>query len=368
MNQRGQIEYVSPSVKKLLGYEPQTLIGNGWWELTRKNNTERIANQTEALSLFAVEKHNGAVSFERALLTSNGETKWILWNVLVNTDKTLVGVGQDITSRKKAEIELTAKNKELLVKNVEITDSINYAKRIQDAYTQDPLVLRSHFTNSFILYKPRDVVSGDFYWYHKKGNKLFVAAADCTGHGVPGALMSVIAQNIIKEVVIKRNLEDPGEILHAIDKELSIILENEYNKATTSDGMDIAFTVFNFDTNILAFAGAYRPLILLRKNEIIEYKASRYPIGFFDYTIKNFETNTISISEGDEIYLFTDGYIDQFGGEQSKKFNRKRFYDLLLSAQSMNFNERENYLEYALNNWKQQNDQTDDILVIGIKI
>ena len=368
VNKYGNIEYVSPSAKQLLGYEPNTLLGDGWWELTRLNVLDRVANKKEILSLLGSGQYSTSWSFERELTTLNGTTKWILWNVSLNKDKTLLGVGQDITLRKNMELQLLSANKKLELQNSEIIESIQYAKKIQDAIIKDPDTLKQYFSDAFILYKPRDVVSGDFYWYHKKGNKIFVAAIDCTGHGVPGALMSVIANNVIKEVIVKQGLEDPGEILHAIDKELGIVLSKEDGTVKASDGMDIALAVFDFNNNTLAFSGAYRPLVLIRDKEIYEYRGSKYPIGFFQEVDKKFETNYIPIQTNDSVYFFTDGYIDQFGGEHNKKLNRKRFYELLQSTQNMEFEEQRSFLDYAFNNWKQDELQTDDILVMGIKI
>ena len=368
VNPSGNIEYVSPSVKQLLGYEPNTLLGEGWWELTRTNQYDRLANKSEILSLLNSKNKSGSWSFERALTASNGEIHWVLWNVSLNHDKTLIGVGQDITLRKKVELQLLEKNRQLQVKNSEIIESIQYAKRIQDAVIKDPSKLKTHFSDAFILYKPRDVVSGDFYWYHKKGNKIYVAAVDCTGHGVPGAIMSVIASGLIKDVVVKHGLEDPGEILHAIDKERNLVLSKDDGTITSSDGMDISFAVIDFNNNTLAFAGAYRPLIVVRDGKILEFRGSKYPIGFFEEVNKNFETNYIPLQNDDKVYLFTDGYVDQFGGEKNKKLNRQRFYELLLNSHTMDIEEQRLFLDYALNNWKQDEPQTDDILVIGIKI
>jgi len=364
INRFGNIEYISPSVKTLLGYEPQSLLGERWLNVTRQE--DQIANKTELLSVLRSRKYgSGPLSFERALTDSVGRTKWILWNVSLSPDNNLIGVGQDITFRKKAELELRAKNKELQLKNSEVTDSIRYAKRIQDAVIKDPGALKNYFTDAFVLYKPRDIVSGDFYWYHKKDNKVFVAAVDCTGHGVPGAIMSVIANNLLKEVVVKRGLEDAGEILHAIDKELGITLSRE--DGIINDGMDIALTVFDFGNNTLSFAGAHRPLLLIRNEEIKEYKGSKYPIGFFEGD-KTFETHHISFQSEDRFFMLTDGYIDQFGGENDKKFNRKQFYELLTTSQHMSMDEQRSFLEYAHTNWKQDKPQTDDILVMGVRI
>jgi len=368
VNQQGNIEYVGPSVKPLLGYEPESLLGQGWWDLTRKNERERFSNKTEIVNILNGKEAIKPVSFERAITASDGTIKWILWNISYNDNNTLIGIGHDITTRKRAENLLQEKNKELQLKNTEIGQSIEYAKRIQEAITQEPGMLNMLFGDAFILYKPRDIVSGDFYWYYKKGNKVFVAAVDCTGHGVPGAMMSVMANGLVHEAIVKKGIENPGDILNAIDSELSARLSKADGTVATPDGMDIALTVFDYDTLTVSYAGAFRPLILVRNNEITEYRGSRYPIGFYEDVVKTFDTQTIPLQQGDRIYLFSDGYVDQFGGEERKKLNRKRFYELLLNIQTMKMEEQKAYLEYAFTNWKQDEIQTDDILVVGLEV
>jgi serine phosphatase RsbU (regulator of sigma subunit) len=211
-------------------------------------------------------------------------------------------------------------------------------------------------------------VSGDYYFYYKKQNKIFVAAVDCTGHGVPGALMSIIANGILKEVVIKKGIEKPSEILYVLDDELQLALNKQNNTEITNDGMDVSIAVFDFDTFKVNYAGAFRPMLLVRNNEFIEFEASRFPIGFYGDVVKEFTSKEVELQKGDTFYLFTDGYCDQFGGEEKKKFNRKRFKELLLTAQSMEMDEQESFLQYALNNWKQEENQVDDVLVMGLKI
>src|SRR6185437_11604767 len=368
VNQYGEVEYVGPSVKTLLGYEPESLLGEGWWELTRRNERERLTNKTEIVNILQGKEIIKPVSFERALTAHDGTTKWIVWNISYNDNNTLIGIGHDITTRKRAENLLQEKNKELQLKNTEIGQSIQYAKRIQEAITQEPGMLNMLFEDAFVLYKPRDIVSGDFYWYYKKGNKVFTAVADCTGHGVPGAMMSVIANGLVHEVIVKKGIEEPGKILTAIDAELTARLSKADGTVATADGMDIALTIFDFDTNTVSYAGAFRPLVMVRNNEIIEYRGSRYPIGFYEDVVKTFDTHTIPLQQGDRIYLFSDGYVDQFGCEEHKKLNRKRFYELLLNIQTMKMEEQKAYLEYAFMNWKQDEIQTDDILVVGLEI
>jgi PAS domain S-box-containing protein len=367
VNSEGKIDYVSPSVQRMLGFRAQQLLGEGWWNLTRRSEEERSMARAHVASLIDQKTDMLPVSFERALRTAAGDTKWILWNMSQGPEGSLLSIGYEITDRKMAEQRLQEKNKELQARNTEMLASIQYARRIQEAVLPDPQGLKKYFADAFVYYQPRDVVSGDFYWYYQRGTKVFVAAIDCTGHGVPGALMSVIANGLVRDVVIKRGIDEPAAILYALDHEMEAALSKEDGR-TTPDGMDIALCVFDTEKKILSFAGAFRPLIRVRNNEITEFRGSRYPIGFYPEIVKDFEQFEVPYESGDAFYTFSDGYIDQFGGEKGKKLNRKRFIELLLEAQSMTMEEQEAFLDYALNNWKQEEEQTDDVLVIGVRI
>jgi PAS domain S-box-containing protein len=374
VNKSGNVEYISPSAKRLLGYDVQSLLGDGWWNLTR-SKSDGFLHKAEIIKLFNDPENSKSLSFERELFTRDGRRKWILWNISVNEGDTIVGVGQDITSQKQIELQLRERTNEVSrqkriieAKNKDITDSINYAKKIQLAILPDEDGLQKYFPESFILYKPKDIVSGDFYWYHKAGNKIFVVAADCTGHGVPGAIMSVIGNGLVRDAILKRGLNDPAEILHEIDYELDVLLNKDTSAIKTPDGMDVALAVFDLEDNTVKFSGAFRPLILLRKNEIIEFQASRFPVGLYEAENKKFETHVIRFEEGDKFYLFSDGYIDQFGGEKGRKLNRKRFYEFLLGSNDMEMEEQGSFLDYSLNNWRQDELQTDDVLLIGVKV
>lgn len=367
VNNDGTIDYVSPSVQRMLGFEPQQLLGEGWWNLTRRDETERSLVREHVNTLIKQKSDIIPGSFERALRTAEGDTKWISWNMSKGPEGSLVSIGYEITDRKLAEQRLQAKNRELQVRNTEMLASIQYAKRIQEAVLPDPQGLKKYFEDAFVYYLPRDVVSGDFYWYFQRGTRVFVAAIDCTGHGVPGALMSVIANGLIRDVVIKRELDEPDEILYALDKEMEAALSKE-NGSAAPDGMDIALCVFDNEKKTVSFAGAFRPLLRVRGDEVQEFRGSRCPIGFYPEISKVFGKEVMSYESGDAFYMFSDGYIDQFGGEKGKKLNRKRFTELLLQAQSMTMEEQGSFLDYALNNWKQDEEQTDDVLVIGVRV
>lgn len=367
VNPSGDVEYVSPSAKRILGFEPEQLVGEGWWNLTRDNVEDRQSIKALTLQQMKQEALLETAPQERLLKTANGSDRWILWNTSKGPLNTLVGIGHDITDRKKAELKLLEKNSELIQHNKDMLDSIQYASRIQEAILPDVQKIKNAFKDAFVLYQPKDVVSGDYYFFYQRGNKAFVAAVDCTGHGVPGALMSFIANGALKEVIIKKGVEEPSEILYALDEELFISLNKNGGGSVTNDGMDVALAVFDFETQKVQFSGAFRPMLLIRDNEVIEVEANRFPIGFYCGVQKTFVSHEINLKQNDAFYFFTDGYCDQFGGERKKKFNRKQFKELLLSAQDMEMSEQEAYLQYVLLNWRQEEPQVDDVLVIGIK-
>jgi PAS domain S-box-containing protein len=366
INKVGNIEYVNPSVKKVLGFEPETLIGKNWLSTTTQNVNELLEIKSNTIQLLKstndVEK---SFSVERKIKNSNGFIKWILWNLSLGPNQTIIGIGQEITERKNTEQLLINGNNALKEKNKEIVDSISYSLRIQQAILPNIDLIQSKFDEAFVLYKPKDIVSGDFYWFYERNNKKFIAAIDCTGHGVPGALMTILGNSLLKNIV-RQGTEDPGEILSKLDEYLYEELNlNRENK--TPDGMDVSLCVFDDEKQTVQFSGAFRPLVLIRDYEFIEFKGARYPIGFYDNIDKKFETTEIATQKGDTFYLFSDGFVDQFGGEKQKKFNKKSFRNLLLDIQYLSLEEQEGYLEYSFNNWKQNEEQTDDVLIVGLK-
>jgi PAS domain S-box-containing protein len=368
VNHLGKIEYVSPSAKRILGFNPEQLMGEGWWNLTRRDDAERAHIKALTMQQIKQDVLIESIPYERLLKTANGSDKWILWNTSKGPTNTLVAIGHDITDRKNAEQKLLEKHIELAQQNKDMLSSIQYASRIQEAILPDIQKIKKTFKDAFVFYQPKDVVSGDYYFFYQRNNKAFVVTVDCTGHGVPGALMSIIANGILKEVIVKKGIEEPSEILYALDEELFLALNKQNSQRITNDGMDVSIGVFDFEKNTLSYSGAFRPMLLLRNNAFIEFEGNRYPIGFYADVKKEFVSQTILLEENDTFYFFTDGYCDQFGGELKKKFNRKRFKELLLSAQSMEMEEQESFLQYAFLNWKQEELQVDDVLVMGIKI
>ena len=245
----------------------------------------------------------------------------------------------------------------------EIKDSINYAKRIQAAILPPKEIVDKYLKDSFIIYLPKDVVAGDFYWLQGVDSKPLFAAADCTGHGVPGAMVSVVCNNALNRSVKEFGLTDPGKIL---DKTREIVID-EFSKSNqdVKDGMDIALCYL--DGMNLQFAGANNSLWLIRDNELIAYKGDKQPVGNFEHQ-KHFTTHQIELKSGDTIYLFSDGIVDQFGGDKGKKFKPKSLKDLLLRIQDKSIQEQKEEVIHAFNSWKGDYDQIDDVCVIGVRI
>jgi serine phosphatase RsbU (regulator of sigma subunit) len=271
----------------------------------------------------------------------------------------------DITERKQAEEIIREKNKE-------ITDSIRYARRIQEAILPPESQLARALPGAFVLYKPKDIVSGDFYWFTQVDRTLVVAAADCTGHGVPGAFMSMIGNNLLNHIMHDGKVTSPGQALYRLDEGIKKILAQ--GSEQTNDGMDIALCFLALDKLNLSYAGAYRPLVLVRNGALTEYKASSFAIGGQQREGKSFTDNDIQLIPGDRLYLFTDGYTDQFGGEKGKKFMRKKFYDLLASTNHLSMGEQKAEIDRVIEEWKAGRgtkidyEQVDDILVIGLMV
>ena len=268
-----------------------------------------------------------------------------------------------IIEEQKSEVELA--HEELTEKNQEILDSITYAKRIQSAILPQASIFNEHLPNSFVLYEPKDIVAGDFYWMEKRGDELLFAAADCTGHGVPGAMVSVVCNNGLNRSVREHGLTDPGKIL---DKTREIIIgEFEKSEEEVKDGMDIALCSLFGST--LKYAGANNPIWIIRKDatEIEETKADKQPIGKYLNPVP-YTTQTILLNPGDTFYIFTDGYVDQFGGEKGEKFKASNLKELLLSIQDQGMESQKSLLKDSLIAWKGSLEQVDDVCMIGVRV
>jgi serine phosphatase RsbU (regulator of sigma subunit) len=258
--------------------------------------------------------------------------------------------------------------KEIQAQKKHITDSIVYAKRIQNAILPPKNFIDKAVPNSFILYKPKDIVSGDFYWIDKSQGKSIVAAVDCTGHGVPGAFMSIIGSNQLEFAVHTKKVKTAAEILDSLNEGVELALRQESGKTNIRDGMDIALCMIDYKTYEVEFAGAYNPMYLVRKGELISYKPDKNAIGSHgEYPDKKYTNHEIKVEKDDMIYIFSDGYADQFGGPQGRKFMYSNFKDLLVRVSTLPIEEQQTIIDEEFEKWRGQEVQVDDILVIGIK-
>lgn len=253
-------------------------------------------------------------------------------------------------------------------KNKDITASINYASRIQRAILPRSNEIRGLSGHSFILFLPKDIVSGDFYWFSQVKDKLIITAADCTGHGVPGALMSMLGISLLEEIINSREIINPGQILNELRKEVKRALHQRGAREDAKDGMDISLCVIDRKEKSLQYSGAFNNLYFIRNGELTEYQADRMPIGIYEFSDSGFNTYTIPYLKGDIIYMFSDGYADQFGGPKFKKFKYIALKELLVSVYKKPLKDQKKRLEAEFIKWRGENDQTDDVLLMGIKL
>ncbi len=293
-----------------------------------------------------------------------------IYAVFHNRTRSLRKSNQILREKELAAIEIARQKEELTLKNKNITDSINYAKRIQMALLPSEKLFAKIFPDSFIFYNPKDIVSGDFYWVAEKNKKVFFAVVDCTGHGVPGAFMSIIGLELLRNIVNVQGIEKPSDILNKLNTDFGNIfsfgLEHEM---TLRDGMDIGFCVIHKDKPLLEFAGAFSSMYLIRNNSINEIKGDRLSVGLVREEEGNgvFQNQEMDISKNDIIYLFSDGFADQFGGADGRKFKYRRFRHLLLNIHSLPMNDQKQQIHESMKSWKGNYEQVDDMLIIGVR-
>ncbi|MBI4945038.1 MAG: SpoIIE family protein phosphatase [Bacteroidetes bacterium] len=434
----GELEWANMGFIKLFGYTLEMFKEKHGSNLAGSNTNPQIKEMIRLCK----EKKQSVIYINQATMRL-GKKKWVqttLTPILDETErlKNLVAIESDITKIKETEEKIEAEKKKiqeknkklweisLLIhkerektqellkiveeKNNDISDSIHYALRIQQAILPDLNFVRKIFPETFILYKPKDVVSGDFYWWAEVENKLAITVGDCTGHGVPGAFMSMLGISFLREIVQKEFITDPSVILRKLRKEIINALKQKGVEGEQQDGMDMAFIALDTETLELQYAGANNPLyivtshssIVTGKNkqfetndqclmtndlleichtelashestelvevvELVEVKADKMPIGIYQemYPFKN---NIIKVNKGDRLYIFSDGFSDQFGGENRRKFLPKRFKESLLQIAHLPMSEQRETLNNIFENWKGSNEQIDDVTVLGIKI
>lgn len=271
---------------------------------------------------------------------------------------------QNIRSKKLLETQnlIISKKKE------EIEQSIEYAKGIQTGILPEVSCLNSVFKENFIFYLPKDIVSGDFYWYQKINTECYIAAADCTGHGVPGALMSVVSIDKLNQAVFEQKLSEPSDILAAINKSIKTALKQTNDSDGHKDGLDIALLKYHPDTKLLHYAGANRPLLLIRNNQLEEFKPTKMAIAGHATDDQMYQQTTIQLCKDDLLFIYSDGYADQFGGPEGKKLMSKALKNIILTNSHSDMKTIEREIKRYFNEWKSHYEQVDDVLIIGLKV
>lgn len=353
-------------------------------ELQLKQKEAEQKKQEDAIRVLEVEKEKQSEARKRTLYTLILST---LIGILILVLLVLTRKKNAILARQKNEIEeknsaLEEKNEEILTqterivvqkkvieeKNLAITDSIQYAKRIQEAVLTPVEDIEKHFADSFILFRPRDIVSGDFYWSTLKGNKTLIAAADCTGHGVPGAFMSMLGTTFLSEITVGGRIPGAASILDKLRNNVITALRQQGKEGEAQDGMDIALCIIEDHEGKMNFAGANNPLYYIRDGEIHIIKGDRMPIGIHINAGSPFTDHTMKIEKDDAFYIFSDGMADQFGGPDNKKLKNAAMQQLLLSVSRHPFARQKELIEKAFDEWMGENEQVDDILLIGFRV
>lgn len=264
--------------------------------------------------------------------------------------------------------EISAQRDMVMRQHNSITESIQYAQKIQTALLPPEDYIKQLLKESFILFLPKDVVSGDFYWMRKKNGTIYVVAADCTGHGVPGAFMSMLGISFLNDAIHRNEVSQVNNVLNELRRQVKFSLHQTGKQGEAKDGMDLAFVAINIEEKLLQYSGAFNPLYIIRNKEIIEIKADKMPIGIHPLEQNSFTNHEIKLQPKDHIYLFSDGYIDQLGGPDNKTFRSHRFRKLLLEIHDQSLADQKTILHKRFESWRNKSEQTDDILVIGIKI
>jgi len=264
--------------------------------------------------------------------------------------------------------EIESQNQELEELYKDVTDSIRYAKRLQYSILPPDETIAKICPDSFVLFKPKDIVSGDFYWFDQLDGKSYCAVVDCTGHGVPGAFMSLVGANGLNAAVREHNTNEPANILDELNNFVSDSLNKTNEDNDIRDGMDLSLVAIDYKTLEIQYAGAYNPIYIIRNGEFIILKADKFAIGSFDPGNKNYTNQKYQLEKGDIVYLFSDGYADQFGGHKGKKFLYKTFREELLRVHQMDIDKQRTELNDTIVKWQGDYAQVDDILVVGIRI
>lgn len=379
----GRIHQTNPSAAELLGYSQEEILKKKLFDLHPKEMLERSS------SIVAdVWEKKGLIYKDIPFLKKNGELLPVECSAKVAPfagRPAIVIYARDITERLKLENEIAEQSHIIEQKNKDITDSINYAKRIQQAILPTEEEMKDVFDEYFVYYRPKDIVSGDLYWASAvtttpkegQGKKVsLIAAIDCTGHGVPGAFMSIVGHTILEQTLTDPNVNNPGAALDYLTQGVIRTLKQKAgDDFSIKDGMDIALCAYDRTGCKLEFSGANNPMYLVRNGELTEYKGDKQPIGAYIKDQKPFTNTQIPLEKGDCVYIFTDGLADQFGGPKGKKFKYKQLQQLLIDNNKLPMPKQRDAVHAAIEGWmnypgedKHGYEQTDDILLIGFRV
>ncbi|RPH75271.1 PAS domain S-box protein, partial [bacterium] len=366
LNTSGQFFYANPVVRSFMSIDPKDLINKTLGELQISDVLQQYFRET----IETIKSYPNKTSAEITVPAEIDDVKTdrIMSFAAIpefneNELETILFVGHDITEAKQIELEIQDKNRK-------IEDSINYAQRIQSSILPDIRSVREYLPKSFIYYKPRDVVSGDFPWFFHRGNDIYIAAVDCTGHGVPGALLSFVGYFLLNNIVDHDTKMTAADVCDLLHNGVRKTLKQDTEEAEARDGMDIAFCKINYIEKELQYAGAHRPLYQLRDGELLEYKGNRKAIGGIPHRKKeeeNFTNYVVKFKRGDKFFFFSDGLPDQLGGVQDKKYSPKRIRELILENNNLAIEKYSVLFSEDFEQWRGEGKQIDDVLLIGIE-
>ncbi|PLX12523.1 MAG: hypothetical protein C0594_02330 [Marinilabiliales bacterium] len=383
-NAEGIIEWVNAGFQKLYGYNFEEFIDNRGANLLKASFNDAMLD-----AFMTCIESESSVVYTSEITTKKGETKWVRTTLtpIYNSEQNLhrlVTIDSDITDLKQAEEAIRQQNEEITSqsdqlqkqneilekKNITIINSISYAKLIQDAVLPTIEEIQSVLPDTFIIYYPRDIVSGDFYWYKKCQNKVFIAAIDCTGHGVPGAFMSMIGNTILNQVINEKHIEDPTEILEQLDAGVRYALSQEKEGDTQDDGMDVSLCVIDLEKKELNMSLANHVALYFDGNQLEYIQGDAFSIGgfFSKPKDKTFSSHKRKLNKDSILYMFTDGFQDQFGGENNEKLHLARLKQLIELHVSQSIKSQKESISTAFKDWKGNERQIDDVLLIGCKM
>ncbi len=374
----GKIMYANIAAQEMLGYPLEELVNKTIFDIHSK---DQLGRSSEVIAI--VYEQKGLIYSDLPFISASGEKIDVECSAKVEdlAGKAVMFISaRDIRERLRMQEQIKKQSDIIEEKNKDLIDSITYAKNIQHAILPSMSSMNKSFPEMFVLYKPKDIVSGDFYWYtsvkSSVNNELaatgeglsVIAVVDCTGHGVPGAFMSLVGYTLLNQTVNTPEVNTPGAVLDYMNRELLRTLNKNMEEIVINDGMDMSVCAFNPKTKKLNYAGANHVMYHIHDNQLANYDGDKQAIGLQSQEkLKAFTNHELTIERGDVIYMFTDGFEDQFGGEKSKKYKSSRFREFLQSIHTNKMQEQKNLLEQEFINWKGKNEQLDDVLVIGIR-